>query len=78
MVTEFVLTHIPNERGAGLDVLAQQFGRYTDKKIRVLEQIEDAVLYCLKNRTGLVHDIYIVGSLYLAGAVRRLLEKQKG
>ena len=78
MVTEFVLTHIPNERGAGLDVLAQQFGRYTDKKMRVLEQIEDAVLYCLKNRTGLVHDIYIVGSLYLAGAVRRLLEKQKG
>lgn len=78
MVTEFVLTHIPDERGAGLTVLAQQFRLYTNKKICVFEQIEDAVLYCLENRTSLVRDIYIVGSLYLAGAVRKLLEKRKG
>ena len=77
MVTEFVLTHIPGERGAGLDVLVEQFKGYTDKEIRVFEQIEDAVLYCLEKRNSSVQDIYIVGSLYLAGAVRKLLEERK-
>lgn len=78
MVTEFVLTHIPDERGARLDVLTEQFKKDTDKKISVFEQIEDAVLYCLEKRNSSVHDIYIVGSLYLAGAVRKLLEERKG
>ena len=78
MVTEFVLTHIPDERGAELRVLAEQFRDYTDKEIRVFEQIEDAVLYCLEKRNRLAQDIYIVGSLYLAGAVRELLDYQNG
>lgn len=77
-VTEFVLTHIPDERGARLDVLIEQFKKDTDKKISAFEQIEDAVLYCLEKRNSSVQDIYIVGSLYLAGAVRKLLEERKG
>lgn len=77
-VAEFVLTHIPDERGAELQMLAEQFRRYTDKEVHVLERIEDAVLYCLEKRSSRVRDIYIVGSLYLAGAVRRLLEEQNG
>ena len=78
MVTEFVLTHIPGERGAKLNVLVEQFRRYTDKEIHIFEQIEDAILYCLEKRNSLRQDLYIVGSLYLAGAVRKLLEERKG
>lgn len=78
MVTEFVLTHIPDERGAKLSALVEQFRTYTDREIHVFEQIEDAVLYCLKKRNSLMRDIYIVGSLYLAGAVQKLLEERKG
>lgn len=77
MVEEFVITHIPGERGAKLDELVDKFKSCTDKKIHALERIEDAVLYCLSKREGAVRDIYIVGSLYLAGAVRRLLEERR-
>ena len=77
-VTEFVLTQIPYERGAGTDLLVKRFRDYTDKEISVFEQIEDAVLYCLEKRNSQACDIYIVGSLYLAGAVRKLLEERKG
>lgn len=72
-VNEFVLTHIPGERGAELNVLAKLFGKYTDKEIQAFEEIEDAVLYCLDKKKETACDIYIVGSLYLAGAVRGLL-----
>lgn len=78
MVTEYVLTNIPDERGAKLSVIADRFRKYTDKEVHVFEQIEDAVSYCLHKRNRLVRDIYIVGSLYLAGAVRKLLEQQSG
>lgn len=77
MVTEFVLTHIPGERGAKLDELVDKFKGCTDKKVHAFDQIEDAVSYCLDKREGTKCDIYIVGSLYLAGAVRGLLEDRK-
>lgn len=76
MVAEFVLTHIPNERGAGLDALADCFRGNTDKAVRAFEEIEDAVSYCLDKRSDAVRDIYIAGSLYLAGAVRKLFKKR--
>lgn len=77
-VTEFVLTHIPDERGAEPDTLVRQFRDCTEKKVSLFEKIEDAVLYCLGKRSSSVRDIYIVGSLYLVGSVRKLLEKRNG
>lgn len=76
-VTEFVLTHIPGERGAMLDTLVERFRECTDKEIHAFELIEDAVSYCLDKKESTACEIYIVGSLYLAGAVRGLLEDRK-
>lgn len=77
-VREFVLTHIPNERGAQLDKLTEIFKAYTKKNICSFELIEDAVSYCMDKRKGTDCEIYIVGSLYLAGVVRRFLDTSGG
>lgn len=71
-VTDFVITHIPGERGADLAELTKQFRMNTDRTVHVFEQIEDAVGFALANR-GEKGIIYIVGSLYLAGVVENLL-----
>lgn len=74
MITDVVVTHIPGERGAALEALRDIFGRYAGKSIqniRTCERIEDAVRYgmSVRGESGMV---YIVGSLYLAGFVRKL------
>lgn len=74
MVTEFVLTHIPNERGAELDKLVKAFQAHTQKAVCAYEKIEDAISYCLDKKKRTASELYIVGSLYLAGAVRSYLE----
>ncbi|MCD8038292.1 MAG: bifunctional folylpolyglutamate synthase/dihydrofolate synthase [Lachnospiraceae bacterium] len=76
MAEEFVVTHIPGERGAELCGLAEQFRRCTGKEVHAFEQIEDAVMYCIDKRDDTACSVYIVGSLYLAGAVRRLLDNR--
>jgi len=73
-VTDFVVTHIPGERGADLAELVRLFGKYTNKKIHTFERIEDAIAYCMPTR-GLRKAVYIVGSLYLAGFVEAYLEE---
>lgn len=74
MITDVVVTHIPGERGAALEALRDIFGRYAGKSIQNIhtcERIEDAVRYgmSVRGESGMV---YIVGSLYLAGFVRKL------
>ncbi len=73
---EFVVTQLPGERGAELDVLADKFRECTEKEVHMFADIKDAFFYCLDKRNDSVRDIYIVGSLYLAGAVRKLLEER--
>lgn len=71
-VTDFVITHIPGERGADLAELEEQFRTYTDKCVYAFEKIGDAIEFAIadKGEKGIV---YIVGSLYLAGLVEDLL-----
>lgn len=79
MVTDFVLTQIPGERGADLaelrNIFEQHAGRCGDghtQRIYTYEKIEDALAFGLSARgTGRV---YIVGSLYLAGIVEGSME----
>ncbi|MDE6917108.1 MAG: bifunctional folylpolyglutamate synthase/dihydrofolate synthase [Lachnospiraceae bacterium] len=76
MVTDFVVTHIPGERGAGLMELGALFERYADRSTQAVytcERIEDALAYGLSAR-GDTGRVYIVGSLYLAGIVEDSLE----
>ncbi len=78
MITEFVVTHIPGERGAKLTELKEKFSEYTNKNIHIYEKIEDAIEYSILSRKdqGVV---YIVGSLYLAGFVEKFfVDKRAG
>ena len=72
MVTDFVITHIPGERGADLEELGMIFERYAGghaQRIYVCEKIEEAVAYGLAVQKRDGGRVYIVGSLYLAGIV---------
>lgn len=76
VIMDFVITHIPGERGADLEELAGIFGQYVNQKtqrIYTYEKIEDALAFGLSVRrdTG---KVYIVGSLYLAGIVESSVE----
>lgn len=77
MVTDFVVTHIPGERGADLGELLRIFDRYTGKPVHRYEKIEDAIDFCMAMAAkGSQRVIYIVGSLYLAGFVEAYLEEK--
>lgn len=76
MITDFVITHIPGERGADLEELKNIFDQYADKakqRIYTYEKIEDALAFGLSVR-GDTGKVYIVGSLYLAGIVESSME----
>ena len=77
MVTDFVITQIPTQRGANLEELRAGFEQRIDRhtqRIYTYEKIEDALAYGLsvKKRDG--GRVYIVGSLYLAGIVEANME----
>lgn len=79
MVTDFVITHIPGERGAKLAELRSIFDRYAGKStqgIYTYEKIEDAVAFGLSvGKDG--GRVYIVGSLYLAGIVEKFFANSR-
>jgi folylpolyglutamate synthase/dihydropteroate synthase len=76
-VTDFIITHIPGQRGADLKEISGLFERYckAGTKICTYENIEDAIIQsiALKGELGCV---YIVGSLYLAGIVEDIFRRQ--
>jgi dihydrofolate synthase/folylpolyglutamate synthase len=77
-VTDFIITHIPSERGANLEELKALFEGVNARihtRIHTCENIEDAIResIILKGEKGRV---YIVGSLYLAGIVENIFRRQ--
>lgn len=76
VVTDYVVTRIPGERGVDLEELFNIFNKYADKdtqRIYTYEKIEDALAFGLSVR-GDTGKVYIVGSLYLAGIVESSME----
>jgi dihydrofolate synthase/folylpolyglutamate synthase len=75
MVTDYVITHIPGERGADLEKLAGLFEKYGDghKSVYVYDTIEAAIKFAL-DKKGANDRVYVVGSLYLAGIVENIFK----
>lgn len=76
VVTDFVVTRIPGERGVDLEELGDLFERCADQntqRVYTYEKIEDALAFGLSVR-GEAGRVYIVGSLYLAGIVESSME----
>ena len=65
----YVITKIEDLRGEGTDILKNTFERYTDKPVVVKEDIDSAFKYIESVRNN--RNVYCLGSLYLAGMIKR-------
>lgn len=72
-VKAYVVTQIEDERGVPAEELADVFRRYTDRPVYCKERLEDAVRTAMNER-GETGEIYCLGSLYLVGMMKKLLE----
>lgn len=67
----YILTEIEDRRKVPAKELGQVFRKYTDKKIVVEKELKNAVNAAWEIRGE--SEIYCIGSLYLAGMVKKLL-----
>ena len=70
-VTEYVVTHLPNERGVETAELARIFRRHTTRQVTEKEDIKEAAAYIKEQQRG--RRIYCIGSLYLVGVLKAYL-----
>ena len=68
----YVVTEIDDKRKVAATRLAEIFGKYTDRQVVCCKELEEAMEEAvrLREENG---DIYCLGSLYLAGMVKKLL-----
>ena len=72
-LSEVVVTEIHGDRVVPAETLASVFRKYTDKKVTAVSDIRDAFHLALaKQEDGL---LFCVGSLYLVGAVKEVIEE---
>lgn len=69
----YVVTHIDDRRGVPAETLGSLFRKYTDRPVVVTESAEEALRYVRAHREG--RRVFFVGSLYLAGRVRELIQE---
>lgn len=68
----YVVTEIEDKRKVPAEELGKVFRRYTNRKVIVREELEEALAAAYEERTGESY-IYCLGSLYLAGMMEKLL-----
>ena len=73
VVTDFVITQIPGERGTALNELVENFRLHTNKDIHSFEDIKTAIEFAIADR-GDKGRVYVVGSLYLAGIIQEIIK----
>lgn len=69
----FVVTHIDSLRGAQAETLGEIFRQYTEQPVIVRESVREALAFALENQNG--RRIYCLGSLYLTGAIKELIQE---
>lgn len=70
----YVITHISDKRAANTQRLADIFHQYTEKPVLVQNSLKDAWNYVISHQEG--RTIYCLGSLYLVGMVKALIEEE--
>ena len=73
VVTDFVITQIPGERGTALNELVENFRLHTKRDIHSFEDIKTAIEFAIADR-GDKGRVYVVGSLYLAGIIQEIIK----
>lgn len=71
----YVVTHIDDSRGAAAQRLADIFRKYTEQPVIVKESVKEALAYALGIQDG--RRIYCLGSLYLAGMIKGLVQEER-
>lgn len=70
----FFLTGLESERAVPVTELEKIFHLYSDRQITVYEKPEEAFSACIKEKTE-ENTILAAGSLYLVGAVKRIIDR---
>lgn len=74
LFTKIIVTQIESYRGMASTAIEQVFRKYGFPSIQIIETVEKALIECRRlEKQG--RDVYIVGSLYLVGAVKEIIEK---
>ena len=71
----YLVTQIQDKRAEARGILAETFRRFTDRPVLEMETIADAWEYIMKNQKG--RRVYCLGSLYLVGMIKELMEQSK-
>ncbi len=69
----YVVTEVDDARKVPADELGRVFKRYTAKKVICASDVDDALRAAREERKG-AGDVYCLGSLYLAGMIKKRLE----
>ncbi|MDE7036660.1 MAG: hypothetical protein K2O98_01600 [Lachnospiraceae bacterium] len=72
-VKAYVVTEVADSRGVPAEELDAVFRKYTDRKVVFRKDIDEALHAAESLREG-EGDIYCLGSLYLAGMIRKRLK----
>lgn len=71
----YLVTQIQDKRAEARGILTETFRRFTDRPVLEMETIADAWEYIMKNQNG--RRVYCMGSLYLVGMIKELMEQSK-
>lgn len=71
----YLVTQIQDKRAEARGILVETFRRFTDRPVLEMETIADAWEYIMKNQNG--RRVYCLGSLYLVGMIKELMEQSK-
>ena len=69
----YVVTHVGGRRGVPAETLGSLFRKYTERPVAVTESADEALDYVMNRKEGC--RVFFVGSLYLAGRVRELIQE---
>lgn len=73
------ITKIPGERGLETEKIKKIVQKYTKIDVLIIEDVKEAFEYCKKEmqKNKETQTLYVVGSLYLIGLIKEILEKTK-
>lgn len=74
LFNEFIVTHISGDRQLSEEEIKGTFAKYTNVPVRQFAQINDAFLYGLSRRQGI---LICTGSLYLVGNIKSIICRMK-
>ncbi len=73
------ITSIPGMRGSDSDFLKEEFLENTNAKVIIKEDVKEAFLLCINRMNEMPNKrkVYILGSLYLVGIIKEIIQNTK-